>query len=156
MIDETDRKLLDLLQCNAHISNADMAEKVGLTISSVHERVKKMERKGIIKGYVAVVDPDKLGKQLLAFQRLTTAPNSHASEDIQALCAQNPDILECHNVAGEDCLILKLRASGPKELEKLLGAIKDCADASKSVTSIVLSSYKESTRIVPSPADEGD
>jgi Lrp/AsnC family leucine-responsive transcriptional regulator len=156
MIDDTDRKLLDLLQCNAHASNAEMAARVGLTVSSVHERVKKMERKGIIKGYVAVVDPEKLGKPLLAFQRLTIAPNSHAAEDMRVLCSQHPDILECHNVAGEDCLILKLRASGPKELEKLLGAIKNCADANRSVTSIVLSSYKESTRVVPAPADEGE
>ncbi len=156
MIDDTDKKLLDLLQCNAHISNADMAAQVGLTVSSVHERVKKLERKGIIKGYVAVVDPDKLGKQMLAFLRLTVAPNSHATGEIRALCSQHPDILECHNVAGEDCFILKIRASGPKELEKLLSAIRASADASRSVTNIVLSSYKESTRIVPAPADEGD
>ncbi len=156
MIDDTDRKLLDLLQCNARISNAEMAAKVGLTVSSVHERVKKMERKGIIKGYVALVDPDKLGKELLAFLRLTVAPNSHATQDIHALCAQQPDILECHNVAGEDCFILKIRASGPKELEKLLSAIRASSDANRSVTNIVLSSYKESTRIVPAPADEGE
>jgi Lrp/AsnC family leucine-responsive transcriptional regulator len=156
MIDDTDRKLLDLLQCNAHMSNADMAAQVGLTVSSVHERVKKMERKGIIKGYVAVVDPDKLGKQMLAFVRLTVAPNSQATADIQALCAQQPDILECHNVAGEDCFILKVRATGPKELEKLLSAIKASSDANRSVTNIVLSSSKETTRIVPAPADEGD
>ena len=102
MIDETDRKLLDLLQCNARASNAEMAAKVSLTVSSVHERVKKMERKGIIKGYVAVVDPEELGKQLLAFLRLTVAPHSHATSDRKALCAQQPDILECHNVAAPE------------------------------------------------------
>jgi Lrp/AsnC family leucine-responsive transcriptional regulator len=133
-----------------------MAAQVGLTVSSVHERVKKMERKGIIKGYVAVVDPDKLGKQLLAFLRLTVAPNSRATEDINALCARQPDILECHNVAGEDCFILKIRATGTKELEKLLSAIRASADANRAVTNIVLSTYKESTRIVPAPADEGE
>ena len=138
------------------MSNADMAAQVGLTVSSVHERVKKMERKGIIRGYVALVDPEKIGKQMLAFVRLTVAPNSHATADIQALCAKQPDILECHNVAGEDCFILKVRATGPKELEKLLSAIKASSDANRSVTNIVLSSSKETTRIVPAPADEGD
>lgn len=156
MLDDTDRKLLDLLQCNAHMSNADMAAQVGLTVSSVHERVKKMERKGIIKGYVALVDPEKIGKQMLAFVRLTVAPNSHATADIHALCAKQPDILECHNVAGEDCFILKVRATGPKELEKLLSAIRASSDANRSVTNIVLSSSKETTRIVPAPVDEGD
>jgi Lrp/AsnC family leucine-responsive transcriptional regulator len=156
MIDATDRKLLDLLQRDAHISNADMAAQVGLTVSSVHERVKKLERNGVIKGYVAVVDPEKLGKQMLAFQRLTVAPNSRANDEIRSLCQQHPDVLECHNVAGEDCFILKLRASGPKELEKLLSAIRASSDANRSVTNIVLSTYKESTRIVPAPADEGE
>ncbi len=74
MIDAIDRKLLDLLQRNGRLSNAEMAAEVGLTVSSVHERVKKMERKGIIKGYVAVVDPEKLSKPLLAFIRLTVTP----------------------------------------------------------------------------------
>ena len=104
-----------------------------------------------------LVDPEKVGKQMLAFCRLTIAPNSHALADINSLCAQQPDVLECHNVAGEDCVILKIRASGPRELEKLLTAIKARADASRSITNIVLSSSKESTRIVPAPpADEGD
>ncbi|MGA2977422.1 MAG: Lrp/AsnC family transcriptional regulator [Spirochaetia bacterium] len=156
MIDSIDRKILDLLQGNARMSNAEMAEAVGLTISSVHERVKKMERKGIIKGYVAVVDPEKLGKPLLAFLRLTVTSNGEAKGGIQKLCGDEVDILECHNVAGEDCFILKVRAAGPKQLEKLLIAIRGSAEASRSVTNIVLSTYKESTRVTPAPAEEGE
>ena len=89
MIDATDRKILDLLQENARLSNAEMAEAVGLTVSSVHERVKKMEKKGIIKGYVAMVDPDKLGKPLLAFIRLTVGTHAAVSEGIQKLCERS-------------------------------------------------------------------
>ena len=156
MVDEIDRKILDLVQCNAKLSNAEIAEKVGLTVSSVHERVKKLERRGIIKGYVAVVDPEKLGKPLLAFLRLTVGSHDAVHGPIGELCAREPDILECHNVAGEDCYILKVRAEGPKQLERLLSAIRGSAEASRSVTNIVLSTHKESTRVAPAPPEQGD
>jgi Lrp/AsnC family leucine-responsive transcriptional regulator len=70
MINEIDRKIVTLLQQDARLSNAALAKKVGLTTSTVHERVKKLERKGVIKGYVAVVDPEALGKPITAFIRL--------------------------------------------------------------------------------------
>jgi Lrp/AsnC family leucine-responsive transcriptional regulator len=156
MVDEIDRKILDLVQLNAKLSNAEIAEKVGLTVSSVHERVKKLERKGIIKGYVAVVDPEKLGKPLLAFVRLSVNSHDAAHSPIVELCRTEPDILECHNVAGEDCHILKVRAQGPKQLERLLSSIRGSTDVSRSVTIIVLSTHKESSRIAPAPPEQGD
>jgi Lrp/AsnC family leucine-responsive transcriptional regulator len=156
MLDSIDRKILDLIQGNARLSNAEMAEAVGLTVSSVHERVKKMERKGIIKGYVAILDPEKLGKPLLAFVRLAVSTHEGARAGIQNLCASEPDILECHNVAGEDCYIIKVRAAGPKQLETLLSAIKSSAETGRSVTNIVLSSYKETSRVQPAPAEVDD
>ena len=154
VIDAIDRKILDLLQHNARLSNAEMAEAVGLTVSSVHERVKKMEKKGIITGYVALVDPEKLGKPLTAFVRLTVRSFDTTRESVHHLCATEPDILGCYNVAGEDCYILKVRTAGPKQLEKLLSAIRNSADGSRSVTNIVLSTYKESTRVEPAPVEE--
>ncbi|MGO9307637.1 MAG: Lrp/AsnC family transcriptional regulator [Spirochaetia bacterium] len=156
MLDEIDRKLLDLLQTNARLSNAEMAEAVGLTVSSVHERVKKLERKGVIKGYVAVLDPEKLGKPLLAFLRLSVSSHESAKSFLRELCESDSDILECHNVAGEDCFILKVRAEGPKQLERLLSAVRGSADTSRSVTNIVLSSFKESSRVAPAPMEQGD
>jgi len=157
MIDTTDRKILDLLQRNAKLSNAELAEAVGMNASSVFERVKKLERRGIITGYVATVDAEKLGKPLLAFQRLTVESNPQQDFDttldlIHKACMEEPDILECHNVAGEDCLIIKVRAGGPKQLEKQLSRIKRLAKSSRSVTSIVLSTYKETSKVEP----EGD
>lgn len=156
VIDEIDRKIIELLQASAKMPNSEIAESVGLTVSSVHERVKKLERKGVIKGYVAVVDPDKLGKPLLAFLRLTVASHEQARTSVKELCEKESDILECHNVAGEDCYILKVRAEGPKQLERLLSAVRGSADANRSVTNIVLSTYKESTRINPAPLEQGE
>ncbi|HMR62857.1 MAG TPA: Lrp/AsnC family transcriptional regulator, partial [Anaerolineae bacterium] len=63
-MDEIDRRIIELLQKDGRLSNAALAEQVGLTTSTVHERVRKLERKGIIKGYVAVVDPEALGKPI--------------------------------------------------------------------------------------------
>ena len=71
MIDEIDKQILMLLQVDGRLSNAAIAEAVGLTASSVYERVKKLENKGIITGYVAVVDAEALGKTITAFIRLT-------------------------------------------------------------------------------------
>lgn len=156
VVDEVDRKILEMLQGNAKLSNAELAEAVGLNVSSVHERVKKLERKGIITGYVAVVDAQKLGKPLLAFIRLTVNPHDAARSTIGELCSSEPDILECHNVAGEDCFILKVRAEGPKQLERLLAAVRGTTEANRSITNIVLSTHKESSRITPAPPEQGD
>jgi Lrp/AsnC family transcriptional regulator, leucine-responsive regulatory protein len=148
MIDDIDRKIISLLQIDAHLSNADLAESVGLTASSVFERVKKLEQKGTITGYVATVDPVKLGKPLLAFMRLSYGEaqvdaDSSAQSQIEEFIAEEPDVLECYDVAGEDCLILKLRAEGLPELRRLIASIRDRARGARAVTSLVLGTIKE-------------
>ncbi len=153
MIDEVDRQILMLLQQDARMSNAAIAEKVGSTSSTVYDRVKKMERKGIIKGYVAIVDHELVNKPITAFIRLSvgaSAANYLASKDrIRDICEADPDVLECHGVAGEDCYVLKTRASRPLDLEKLIENIRSNANVSRSTTSIVLSTMKETTAVVP-------
>lgn len=154
MIDEIDRKLVDLLQGNAKLSNADLAQAVGLTSSSVFERVKRLEQKGVITGYIATVDAAKLGKGLLAFVRLSFGDSRDENvkdtlDRLSILCASEPGILECHDVAGEDCAVLKLRVADTHELQALLSKIKDCTKSSRSVTNIVLMTMKESYAIAP-------
>jgi Lrp/AsnC family leucine-responsive transcriptional regulator len=89
---------------------------------------------------------------MLAFVRLSVT-NQAINKGIQQLCATEPDILECHNVAGEDCYILKVRTEGPKQLERLLVAIKSKSNSIRSVTNIVLSSYKETNYVEPARAE---
>lgn len=153
MIDEIDRKIITLLQQDARLSNAALADKVGLTTSTVHERVKKLERKGIIKGYVAVVDPEALGKPITAFIRLVVGASAgnyfESKEDVMQVCLAEPDVLECHGVAGEDCYVLKVRVASPKELEKLIEKIRCQANVSASTTNIVLSTFKEGSLVTP-------
>jgi Lrp/AsnC family leucine-responsive transcriptional regulator len=151
MIDEIDRKIVLLLQTDARLSNSSLAEKVGLTTSTVHERVKKLEKKGIIKGYVAVADAGALGKPIMAFIRLTvgSADYLESKKSVLGICQQEPDVLECHAVAGEDCYILKVRAAGTADLEMLIERIRSNTQVSRTITSIVFSSIKETMLVMP-------
>ncbi len=156
MIDKIDRQILLLLQDDARLSNAAIAEKVGLTASTVHERVKKLEKKGILTGYVATVNPEALGKSIMAFMRLTLGGGSldylESKKQISHICATHPDILECHGTAGEDCYILKVRAGSPQDLEKLIERIRCSVPVARTTTSIVLSTLKDTTKVVPDQA----
>jgi Lrp/AsnC family leucine-responsive transcriptional regulator len=160
MIDDIDRQILMLLQEDARLSNAALAKEVGLTVSTVHERVKKLERKGIIKGYVALVDADALGKPITAFIRLSVGVSTESylesKNSVMNVCLAEPEVLECHGVAGEDCYVLKVRTASPKALEKLVERIRCQATVSRSVTSIVLSTFKESTVVVPDGEGESE
>jgi Lrp/AsnC family leucine-responsive transcriptional regulator len=153
MIDDIDRRILTLLQENAHLSNAALAKEVGLTASTVYERVKKLEKKGIITGYVALVDAEAVGKPITAFIRLSVGVSTEgyvqSKNQVMNVCLAEPDVLECHGVAGEDCYVLKVRAASPKALEKLVERIRCQAAVSRSVTSIVLSTFKESSMVTP-------
>jgi Lrp/AsnC family leucine-responsive transcriptional regulator len=157
MIDRTDRQIVSLLQTDARLSNADLAKKVGLTTSTVHERVKKLEKKGIIRGYVAMVDAEALGKPIIAFIRLTVGSAStdylESKNSVVRICQDEPDVLECHAVAGEDCYILKVRAPSPADLEKLIERIRCHAQVSRTTTNIVLSTLKETTQVMPVQGD---
>lgn len=152
MIDEIDREILMLLQENGRLSNAAIAEQVGLTTSTVFDRIKKMEKKGIIQKYVAIVDPAALGKSITAFVRLVVSsvePEDFLQSKRQLLdiCQAEPDILECYTVAGEDCYILKVRVSSTKALEGLIERLRSHFIVTKTTTNIVLSTFKEDTKI---------
>ena len=153
MIDEIDRKILVRLQEDASLSNAALAKEVGLTVSSVHERIKKLERRGVIKRYTTVVDAELLGKPIMAFIRLTVSSDRvdyiESKQSVKAVCQVEADILECHGLAGDDCYILKVRARSPKDLETLIERIRSNAQISKTTTSIVLSTFKEGSLVVP-------
>ena len=141
-MDATDRHILDLLQQDARMTNAEIAERVKLTASSVFERVRKLQEQGIIQRFTIQVDPAALGKPLTAFIRLTVAYDERQAAGVAAL-QDDPDVLECYSVAGEDCYILKTRVSSPGELEALILRIRGRLTVLRSVTMIALSAIKE-------------
>ncbi len=141
-LDETDRKILELLQRDARTTNAAIAAEVGMTAPSVFERVRKLEQRGVIKRYTVTVDPASVGKTLTAFIRLTVAYDEKHASGKRAI-SLDPDVLECYSVAGEDCFIIKTQVSNPSELEGLINRIRGQITVQRSVTMIVLSALKE-------------
>jgi len=149
MLDPIDLKILALLEKNARLSNQAIGEAVGLTSSSVFERVKKLEKKGVIRGYAAVIDPAAVGRPITAFIRLMIGAQ-RGQRTVADTCRDEPEVLECHHVAGEDCYILKVRTDTPQGLERLVERFRRESEVQRSVTSIVFSTAKESAAVVPS------
>src|ERR1051325_10293253 len=107
MIDETDATILDLLQENARTSQADIARAVGLAPSAVLERIRKLEARGVVREYVAVLDPRALDQRLLAFVAVRTTDRPGEAR-VSDMLKGIPEVLEAHQVAGDDCLLLKI------------------------------------------------
>src|SRR6185369_7700503 len=147
MIDETDGIILDLLQENARISQADIARVVGLAPSAVLERIRKLEARGVIRGYTALLDPHTLDQSMLAFiaVRSEQAPGDDSVSRALAAC---PEVLELHHVAGDDCYLLKVRARDAEHIGQLLrhrfGRIPGVRSTR---TTIVLETVKETPRL---------
>src|SRR5688500_17803579 len=108
-LDDIDAQILRILQENGRITQSDIAKTVGLAPSAVMERMRKLETKGAIREYVAVVDPHVTNRALLAFVAVRTNEYGQEQPSAQAL-AKIPEVLEIHHVAGEDCFLLKVRA----------------------------------------------
>ncbi len=146
-MDETDRKILECLQSNARCTNADIARCVDMAPSAVLERIRKLERRGILKGYEARIDPETVGLGLLAFL-FVKAEGGPAELGMGQRLAELEDVLEVHHIAGEDCFILKVRASSPKGLRRFLTEKLANVGAIQSTRStIVLDTVKESFQL---------
>jgi Lrp/AsnC family leucine-responsive transcriptional regulator len=156
MIDSTDRSILALLQDNARTSNSAIARRIGMAPSAVLERIRKLEARGVIRGYEVRVAPDAVGAELLAYVLVrTNEPTAQCTTGIEL--ARLPEVLEVHHIAGEDCYLAKVRTSGTTALGRLLrekvGSISTVVGTK---TTIVLSTHKESTRLPLAAAGEGD
>jgi len=118
-LDAIDRKLLDLLQQDGRMSNADLARAVHMAPSAVFERVRRLERDGVIKGYGAALDPRALERSLLAFILVRT--DERTGENVAgAQLAGLSEVLEVHHVAGQDSYLVKARVKDPEALGRLL------------------------------------
>jgi Lrp/AsnC family leucine-responsive transcriptional regulator len=147
MIDDIDAGILELLQENARISQADVARVVGLAPSAVLERIRKLEARGVIRGYAALLDPHVVNQSMLAFIAVRTA-QAPGDESVAQALAQCPEVLELHHVAGDDCYLLKVRARDAEHIGQLLrhrfGRIPGVVSTR---TTIVLETVKETPRL---------
>jgi len=145
MINDIDKQILELIQRDARIANVEIARRVGLAPSAVLERVRKLEERGIIRGYAAEINPKEVGLGLTVFVFVRTSEcNSGVEEALMAL----PEVLEAHEVAGEDCILLKVRTKDTEELGKLLREkIKPVPNVLSTRTTVVLHTFKETTAL---------
>lgn len=143
-LDEINRRILVLLQEDGSITNAELARRIGLAPASTLERVRRMEQKGIIAKYVAVVDPEKVGMPITAFVEIAMSDHSAAAIDLFAnAVAEIPEILECHHVAGEKDFVLKVVTEDIRSYEKVaLEKIATMPNIGHITTVFVLSTVK--------------
>jgi Lrp/AsnC family leucine-responsive transcriptional regulator len=149
-LDAIDRKLLALVQADSSLPYAALGEAVGLSVSAVNERVRKLERSGAILGYMATLDPAAVGAEVLAFVELGFSAASRADAFGAAIAARS-EVMEVHRITGEREILLKLRTASLASLETLIDALVGGNDriASSRVT-LVLHSTKE-TPAIPVP-----
>jgi len=155
MIDDIDRTILNILQSDARTSNAEVARRVGMAPSAVFERIRKLEERGVIRGYTARIDPSAVGLGLLAFL-FVRADERLGAPETERLLTEIPEVLEVHHIAGEDCFLVKVRAADTESLGRLLrerlGAIQTIRSTR---TTIVLQTVKETTELVTvAPGEE--
>jgi len=150
-MDTIDIKVLHALQTTGRESWAALGETLGMTGPAAAERVRRLEERGVIRGYAAVLDPEAVGVALAAFVAVSLERPKDRTKFL-ALVASLPEIQECHHVAGDHDYLLKIRCRGTLDLERLLThELKGLTGVARTRTTVVLSTVKE-TLVVPLPA----
>lgn len=153
-ISTNDARILEVLQRDGRRAYADLGADVGMSGASAHERVKKLEGRGVITGYAAIVDPRALGFDVLAFSWITQAPGTVA-HDLTASFAAIPEVEECHHISGEADYLIKVRARDTRDLERVLRRVQSTEDVFQTETDVVFSSGFE-RRPLHLPAETDD
>jgi Lrp/AsnC family leucine-responsive transcriptional regulator len=153
-LDKLDRKILRLLQLDGRMSMKDLAEQIGLSITPTTERVKRMERDGVISGYHARLSPAALGATLLVFVEITLNQKSASHfEQFRREVLRIPEVQECHLVSGDFDYLIKARIHEMAEYRKLLGdMLLNLPGAAQSKSYVVMEEIKETLILSTEPA----
>jgi len=144
VLDKIDLHILAILQMDARIAMKELAEQVGLSLTPCIERVKRMERDGVITGYHARVSPQAMGLQILVFVEITLQQKSEKAFDrFRRAMLGIPEVMECHLVSGDFDYLIKARIAEMSEYRRLLGEILHVADAGQSKSYVVMEELKE-------------
>ncbi len=144
-LDNIDRVILDTLQDDARTALRKIAEKTGVSEATIFTRVKKLQEKGVIKRFTALVSPELLGKSLTAFVLINTNPKR--LQTVLASLQDMEDVYEAYDITGSFYAIAKIRASSREELAKLIDQIGLIDGVTSTETAIVLRCIKEETRV---------
>ncbi len=147
-LDVVDRGILAELQRESRSSYAEIGKAVGLSPAAVHDRVKKLERKDVIRAYRIQVNPDALGLSLTCFIFVELERGS-SGQKVLPFLSEITEIEELHSVAGDLDLVLKVRTTNTRSLEELVYRIKGVSGVAKTTTRIVLSTKLEGRPLVP-------
>lgn len=153
-LDRIDAGLLDLLQQDGRRPYAELGAAVGISGPAAHERVKKLEARGVITGYTIRVSADAIGLAILAFTWVTQAPGTVAT-DLTGDFAAIPEIEACHHITGEADYLLKVRARDTRDLERVIRAIQTTRHVFTTETDVVFSTAFERRPIRPARPPEG-
>ena len=154
-LDAIDLKIISLLQTDARMQNAALAKELGMAPSAVLERVRKLEEKGIIKSYSANINPSSVNLKLLAFISIKSKAGPGDQDAAEYLKAM-PEVQELHNIAGDDCYIIKVRATDTQSLAHFMrNSLGKIPGLISTRTTIVLETLKEDNYLpIPKHADE--
>ncbi|TQV83867.1 Lrp/AsnC family transcriptional regulator [Denitrobaculum tricleocarpae] len=146
-VDQSDRRLLALIQDDCRQSYAELAKQCGLSPSTVHDRLKRLQARGIIKAQVAILDPIALGLDICAFVQITLSHPKTVAGFLDKV-VKLPEVQECHHVTGDFDYLLKIRASNALALERTItDKIKTIEGVIRSHTAIALSSAKDTPAV---------
>ena len=154
-LDSTDRKILEILQSNAKITNAQLSKDIGLSPAPTLERVKKLEQSGIIKSYHAMLDTSRIGLGVSTFVQVTL--KGHNKKNIDTFINhinEIPEIIECHHITGSGDFILKVISSDISTYQKLmLEKVSEIEVVDSLQSMVILSTFKDS-KVMPIPENE--
>ncbi|PSQ96004.1 MAG: AsnC family transcriptional regulator [Bacteroidetes bacterium SW_9_63_38] len=151
-IDEIDAKILELLQEEGRMKRSDVADEVDLSISAVSERMRKLEERGVIQGYKAIVDPKRLHLDITAFIRVSVDGSEQYPAFVDEVIDMEP-VLEVHSITGAGSHVLKVRTKNTTTLERFLSKIQAVPGVTQTTTSIVLSTFEESRAVPAEPME---
>jgi Lrp/AsnC family transcriptional regulator, leucine-responsive regulatory protein len=140
-VEQIDRKIVSLLARSGRMSFTELAKQAGLSVSAVHQRVRRLEQDGVIKGYAAIFNPEDVGLPLTAFVSIKPFDAS-APDDLPQRLAHLTAIEACHSVAGDENYILKVRVPSPAALEELLYQIRTLGGVSTRTTVVLSTPYE--------------
>jgi len=151
-VEEIDRQIVALLARDGRMSFTDLAKETGLSVSAVHQRVRRLERRGVIRGFTVDVDPEAIGLPITAFISIKPIDPA-APDDAPERLAHLSAIEACHSVAGEESYILKVRVPTPADLENLLQEIRAAANVSTRTTVVLSTPYEGRPPTLPKAAE---
>jgi Lrp/AsnC family leucine-responsive transcriptional regulator len=141
LVEDLDRRILTLLASDGRMSFTDLGKATGLSTSAVHQRVKRLEQRGLIQGYGATVDWDQVGLPLTAFISIRPIDPSQPDDSPDRLRGIS-EIESCWSVAGDESYILKVRVATPSNLEELLARVRSAANVSTRTTIVLSTPYE--------------